>query len=195
MTLRDFSSTATCYAEWNGRVRPTVDLARVLQDRWSRLVDSKETINGFALKLTRSALICLRTISCAGIVLLGLACFSEWNFRNFLAPEAQAYQFDYPDALRGGLNPAYAAGHLLLLVGFVMALAGVVLVCFRNRRGLWPLAACAPAIAVGALLFDYGPTYPSLEPTFVTILWSCASAAWASVLTLAFVLLQRESPD
>ena len=154
------------------------------------MVHSNETIHEFALKLTRSALNPLRAISCAGIVLLGLACCAEWNFRDFLAPEAQTYQSGYPDALRGGLNPAYAAGHLLLLTGFFLALAGVVLVCFRSRRGLLPLAACAPAIAVGALLFDYGPTYPSLEPTFVTILWSCASAAWASSLTLAFMLLQ-----
>lgn len=146
------------------------------------------------MEFTRSALSCLRAISCAGIALLGLACYSEWNFQNFLAPEAQTYQSNYPDALRGGLNPAYAAGHLLLLAGFVMAFLGVVLVCFRNRRGLLPLAACAPAIAVGALLFDYGPTYPSLEPTFVIIVWSGASAAWASALTLAFVLLQRASP-
>jgi hypothetical protein len=149
-------------------------------------------IHGFALKLTGSALNFLRAISCVGVVLLGLACFAEWNFREFLAPEAQTYQSDYPDALRDGLNPVYAAGHLLLLAGFSMALAGVVLVFFRSRRGLLPLASCAPAIAVGALLFDYGPTYPSLEPTIVTILWTCASAAWASALTLAFMLLKVE---
>jgi hypothetical protein len=161
------------------------------------LVDFKETVHGFALISTRLPLIFLRTISCAGIVLLSVACFAEWNFRDYLAPEAQTYQSDYPDALRGGLNPAYAAGHLLLLVGFSLALAGVGLVCFRNRRGLLPLAACAPAIAVGALLFDYGPTYPSLEPTIVTILWTCASAAWASALTLAFMLLpgKRQALD
>jgi hypothetical protein len=98
------------------------------------------------------------------------------------------YQADYPDALRGGLNGWYAIGHLLLLCGFIAGFIGVVLVCCKNRRGLAPLAASAPLIALGASLLAPEPAYPSLEPSYLVILWCSASAAWASAVTLATFL-------
>jgi len=143
--------------------------------------------------MTRQVLILMRVAACAALMLLLLACIAEWNFSALLAPEARAYQAEYPDALRSGLNPSYAIGHLLLMAGFVCAISGVVLVCLSSRRGIIPLAACAPAIAVGASLFEYGPTYPSIEPTYIVILWCSASAAWASALTLALVVLKPKS--
>lgn len=142
--------------------------------------------------MRRQVLISVRVTACAALVLLLLACIAEWNFSALLAPEARSYQAEYPDALRSGLSTSYALGHLLLLAGFVFAVSGVVLVCLSRRRGIIPLAACAPAIAIGALLFEYGPTYPSIEPTYIVILWCGASAAWASTLTLALVFLKTE---
>ena len=143
--------------------------------------------------MTRQVLISMRIAACAALVLLLLACMAEWNFSAFLAPEARRYQAEYPDALRSGLSPSYALGHLLLVAGFACAVSGVVLVCLSRRSGIMPLAACAPAIAAGASLFEYGPTYPSIEPTCIVILWCSASAAWASALTLALVFLQPKS--
>jgi hypothetical protein len=142
--------------------------------------------------MTRQVLILVRVTACAALALLLLACIAEWNFAALLAPEARSYQAEYPDALRSGLSPSYALGHLLLVAGFVFAISGVVLVCLSKRSGIAPLAACAPAIALGASLFEYGPTYPSIEPTYIVILWCSASAAWASTLTLALVFLKNE---
>ena len=143
------------------------------------------------MEVSRQAFICLRIVACAGLVLLGCACFSEWHFREFLAPEASTYQSEWPDSIRSGFNPLYAMGHLLLLAGFLSAIAGVLLVCRKNRIGLLPLACCAPAIAGGASLFESGAAYPSLQPIYVTILWCCTSAAWASTLSLSLLLLGR----
>lgn len=145
--------------------------------------------------MTREVLILMRIAACAALALLLLASIAEWNFAALLAPEARSYQADYPDALRSGFNPAYALGHLLLVAGFACAVSGVVLVCLCKRIGIIALAVCAPAIAVGASLFEYGPSYPSLEPTYIVILWCCASAAWASALTLALVFLRTEKRD
>lgn len=142
--------------------------------------------------MTRQVRILMRIAACAALALLLFACIAEWNFPALLAPEARAYQAEYPDTLRSGLSPSYALGHLLLLAGFVFAVSGVVLVFLSRRSGIIPLAACAPAIAVGASLFEYGPTYPSLEPTYIVILWCSASAAWASAITLALVFLRTE---
>lgn len=150
------------------------------------------------MKTSRQAFICLRTVACAGLVLLCCACFAEWHFREFLGPAASTYQSEWPDSLRSGFNPAYAIGHLLLLAGFLSAIAGVVLVCCKNRFGLLPLVCCAPAIAGGASQFEWGAAYPSLQPIYVTILWCCTSAAWASTLSLSLLLLgsaQRPSPE
>jgi hypothetical protein len=142
--------------------------------------------------MTRQVLILMRVAACAALMLLLLACIAEWNFYSLLAPEAQSYQTEYPDALRSGLSPRYALGHLLLMAGFVFAISGVVLVYLSRRLGIIPLAACAPTIAAGASLFEYGPTYPSIEPTYIIILWCSAAAAWASALTLALAFLKTE---
>lgn len=139
--------------------------------------------------MTRQVLILTRVVTCAALVLLVLACVAEWRFPAALASEASNYQADYPDALRSGLSPSYAMGHLLLIAGFGAAVIGAVLICFKRPGGIAPFAACAPTIAMGASLFEAGPAYPSLEPIYIIILWCSASAAWASALTL--VLLSR----
>jgi hypothetical protein len=145
--------------------------------------------------MTRQVLIIMRVAACAALVLLVLASVAEWKFPTSLAPEASGYQADYPDALRSGLSPSYAKGHLLLLAGFVAAIIGAVLVCFKRRGGIAPFAACAPAIATAASLLGAGPAYPSLEPIYIIILWCSASAAWASALSLALVFFKLENQD
>lgn len=132
----------------------------------------------------------MRVAACTALALLILGAYAEWNFLDFLAPEAVRYQADYPDALRSGLSGSYALGHLLLSCGFMAAVVGVVLVCCKKRSGLPPLVVAAPAIAVGAWLFEPMAAYPSLEPTYLVILWCGASAAWASAVTLAFLSLK-----
>lgn len=175
--LTSGSVSARCYASPNGRVQPEAVIFRFI--RYARRTP-----------MTRQVLILMRIAACAALALLALASVAEWNFPALLAPEAQSYQAEYPDALRSGLSPSYALGHLLLVAGCACAVSGVLLVCLSRRSGIIPLAASAPAIAAGASLFDFGPTYPSLEPTYIVILWCSASAAWASALTLALVFLK-----
>jgi hypothetical protein len=107
-------------------------------------------------EMTRQALHFMRIAACMAVVLLIICCVEEWRFPLALAPEARAYQGDYPDALRGGLNGSYAIGHLALLCGFIAGCVGVVLVCCKNRRGLAPLTASAPLIAFGASFLRRG---------------------------------------
>lgn len=71
--------------------------------------------------MTRQALITMRVAACAALMLLVLVPITEWNFYDYLAPEAKRYQADYPDALRSGLNPTYGLGHLLSLAGVAVA--------------------------------------------------------------------------
>jgi hypothetical protein len=144
--------------------------------------------------MARHGIIVMRIAACAALVLLLLSSFAEWRFSEFLAPEARTYQAEYPDTIRSGLSSAYAVGHLLLFAGFALAVSGVILVCLSRRSGVVPFASCAPAIAIGISLFESGSAYPSLEPTYIVVLWCSTSATWASALTLAVIFLKTERP-
>lgn len=134
---------------------------------------------------TKRISVIARAMACMTFVLFFIAFFQEWTVN--LAPDAATYQHDYPDSLRSGFSVWNAVSKGLWIAGVASGVVGLIHICRLKGGGSAPLAASAPAIAIGALLTAPQDGFPSLEPTYVVILWSGAAAAWASTLTLAFM--------
>jgi hypothetical protein len=126
----------------------------------------------------------LRSMAIAVLLLYSASLYSEWNPK--FSVETQKYQDEYPDAIRSGLSSSFALSKLCALVGSLAGTMGSALILLNPRRGLLPMAASAPLIAIAALLNAPQSNYPSVEPIGSLLLWCATSAAWATVVTLSW---------
>lgn len=133
----------------------------------------------------------VRAITCLMLVLFALACYGEWSYEP--STEALQYQNDYPDTIRSGLDWTFGLSKLALGVGLAAGLWGSMLAMLSKPRAFISLAASAPLMAVGAQLNAAPSAYPSVEPMFLVLLWCGAAAAWASAVTLTWLVLARRN--